>query len=78
MSYVSCLDRMCSSPGMLDRLMVNYYGTPTPINQVARITTTGAMQLTLEPFDREMLNSCEACTSTCMYDQLALYTDSVA
>lgn len=44
-----------ANPGMLNGLMVNFYGTPTPIQSVANITVPEAKQLFIKPFDRTVL-----------------------
>ena len=40
---------------MLDGLMVDYYGSPTPINQVANITTPDARTISLQPWEKTMM-----------------------
>ncbi|MDQ3535933.1 MAG: ribosome recycling factor [Bacteroidota bacterium] len=42
-------------PNMLDGIMVMYYGNPTPINQVASITTPDARTLVLKPFEKKLI-----------------------
>lgn len=44
-----------ANPQMLEGLMVDYYGSPTPINQVANITVTDARTLTLQPWEKPMI-----------------------
>lgn len=43
-------------PNMLDGIMVEYYGTPTPIQQVSSINTPDARTLIIKPFERSLLN----------------------
>ncbi len=43
------------SPAILDRVMVDYYGTPTPLNQLARVGSSGAQQLVVDPFDKTLV-----------------------
>lgn len=43
-------------PNMLDGLMVEYYGTPTPIQQVSSINTPDARTIVIKPFERNMIN----------------------
>ena len=38
-----------ASPAMLDGLMIEYYGAPTPLTQVANITTPDARTLSIQP-----------------------------
>lgn len=45
--------------GLLDHIMVDYYGTPTPINQVANISLPDARTIGVVPWDKKMLNSIE-------------------
>ncbi|MBQ3866760.1 MAG: ribosome recycling factor [Clostridia bacterium] len=40
-----------ANPTILDRISVDYYGTPTPINQVAQISTPEARLLVISPWD---------------------------
>ena len=46
-------------PSMLDGLMVDYYGNPTPINQVASINTPDAKTLAIKPWEKNMLSEIE-------------------
>src|SRR5690554_1357024 len=46
-------------PNLLDGLMVNYYGTPTPINQVSSITTPDARTLSIKPWERNLISEIE-------------------
>ncbi|GAB3331382.1 ribosome recycling factor [Marivirga atlantica] len=41
-----------ASPNMLDGLMVMYYGNPTPINQVASVSTPDARSIIIKPFEK--------------------------
>lgn len=43
-------------PNMLDGIMVEYYGTPTPIQQVASINTPDARSIVIKPFERSLIN----------------------
>ena len=40
-----------ANAGVLDRIMVEYYGTPTPLNQVAAIGSPDPRTLTIQPWD---------------------------
>lgn len=44
-----------ANPQMLDGIMVDYYGSPTPINQVANISALDARTLTVQPWEKNML-----------------------
>lgn len=48
-----------ASPAMLDGLMVEYYGSPTPLNQVAGITTPDARTISIQPWEKKSLGSIE-------------------
>jgi ribosome recycling factor len=43
------------SPNMVDGIMIEYYGAPTPINQVANVTVQDARTLTIQPWEKNML-----------------------
>ncbi len=45
--------------GLLDHIMVDYYGTPTSINQVANISLPDARTIGVVPWDKKMLNAIE-------------------
>ena len=46
-------------PNMLDGLMVEYYGTMTPINQVASVSTPDARTLSIKPFEKSIIGEIE-------------------
>ena len=48
-----------ASPAMLNGILVNYYGAPTPINQVASISTSDSRTITVQPFDKKALSGIE-------------------
>lgn len=48
-----------ATPAMLDKLRVDYYGTPTPVSQVANIDVPDSRTLTIKPWDRTMLKAIE-------------------
>ena len=48
-----------ASPSMLDGLMVDYYGTPTPVNQVAAVNTPDARSITIKPWEKAMIGEIE-------------------
>ncbi|MFQ5759645.1 MAG: ribosome recycling factor [Acidiferrobacterales bacterium] len=45
--------------GLLDHLRVDYYGTPTPINQVANVTVADARTISVTPWDKNMVATVE-------------------
>ena len=48
-----------ASPGMLDTLMVEYYGAMTPLNQVASVTTPDARTIAIKPWEKQMIKEIE-------------------
>ena len=48
-----------ANPSMLDGIMVEYYGVPTPLKQIANITIPEARQLSIKPYDRSALAGIE-------------------
>ena len=53
-----------ANPAVLDRIMVNYYDTPTPINQLAAVAVTEARVLTIQPWDASVLRGIEKAIQT--------------
>lgn len=48
-----------ASPNMLDGLIVEYYGVPTPINQAATVNTSDARTLVIRPFEKKIIQDIE-------------------
>lgn len=48
-----------ASPSMLGSVRVDYYGSPTPLNQVANVNTPDARTLSIQPFDKSMITAIE-------------------
>lgn len=48
-----------ASTSLLDRVMVDYYGTPTPVNQVANVSAPEPRMLTIVPWEVKMLGEIE-------------------
>ncbi|NDJ54152.1 MAG: ribosome recycling factor [Chloroflexi bacterium] len=48
-----------ASPALLDRITVEYYGTPTPLNQVASVSAPDATLLVIKPYDPSMIGAIE-------------------
>lgn len=44
-----------ANPSVLDKIMVDYYGTPTPINQMAAVSISEARTLSIQPWDRSTI-----------------------
>jgi ribosome recycling factor len=45
-----------ASSNILDRVKVDYYGAPTPLNQLAAVSVPSAQQLTVDPYDKSIIN----------------------
>lgn len=48
-----------AQPSMLDGIMVDYYGNPTPVNQVANISVMDARTISVQPWEKNMLQNIE-------------------
>ena len=48
-----------ANAAVLDKITVDYYGTPTPINQVAAVSVSEARVLVIQPWDISILNAIE-------------------
>ena len=48
-----------ANPAMLDKIMVDYYGEPTPINQLANITIPEARLIVIQPWDKSSMPEIE-------------------
>ncbi len=48
-----------ASPAMLDSVMVEYYGAPTPLNQIAGISVSEGRQLVIKAYDKNSLKDIE-------------------
>jgi len=48
-----------ANPQMLDGIMVDYYGAPTPINQIANITVLDARTISIQAWEKNMLQPIE-------------------
>jgi ribosome recycling factor len=48
-----------ASPHLLDRVVVDYYGTETPLRQLSQIAATDARLLTLTPYDKNAIKAIE-------------------
>ncbi|MGH2888895.1 MAG: ribosome recycling factor [Solirubrobacteraceae bacterium] len=48
-----------ASPALLDRISVDYYGTSTPLRQLATVSAPEARMLTVQPYDRSSIKAIE-------------------
>ena len=53
-----------ANAAVLDRIQVEYYGTPTPLNQVAAIASPDPRTLTIQPWDATLLKAIEKAIQT--------------
>ena len=49
-----------ANPSSLDKVMVNYYGVPTPVKQISSISSPEANQLYIKPYDKSSMKLIEA------------------
>lgn len=48
-----------ASPAMVGSVMVDYYGTPTPLNQVANVSTPDGMTISIQPWEKSLIPEIE-------------------
>ena len=48
-----------ANPSMIDGIMTDYYGNPTPINQVANVSVLDARTISIQPWEKNMLQAIE-------------------
>ncbi|MBQ1537541.1 MAG: ribosome recycling factor [Ruminococcus sp.] len=48
-----------ANPGVLDKVKVDYYGAPTPVNQLAAVSVAEARILVISPYDKSILKQIE-------------------
>ena len=48
-----------ANPGLLDSIMVEYYGNPTPLSQVANVSLLDARTISIQPWEKNMLQPIE-------------------
>ncbi len=53
-----------ANPSVLDKLVVDYYGAPTPIKQLAAVSVTEARTLSIQPYDASILRAIEKAIQT--------------
>jgi ribosome recycling factor len=46
-----------ATPSLLDKVMVDYYGSPTPVNQVANVSVPEPRMIVIQPWEKTMLNA---------------------
>lgn len=53
-----------ANPQVLDKVTVDYYGTPTPVGQLASVAVSEARVLTIQPWDKSVLKGIEKAIQT--------------
>ena len=53
-----------ANPAVLDKVMVDYYGAPTPVNQLAAVSVAEARVLTIQPWDGSVCRAIERAIQT--------------
>lgn len=53
-----------ANPAVLDKVVVDYYGAPTPVNQLAAVSVTEARTLMVQPWDASVLRAIEKAIQT--------------
>ena len=53
-----------ANPAVLDKVMVDYYGVPTPVNQMAAVSVPEARMLVIQPWDASTLKDIEKAINT--------------
>lgn len=53
-----------ASAALFDKVMVDYYGTPTPLNQTANISIPEARLIVIQPFDKSLIGEIEKAVQT--------------
>ncbi|MDY6029444.1 MAG: ribosome recycling factor [Acidaminococcaceae bacterium] len=48
-----------ATPSLLEKVMVDYYGTPTPVNQVAQVTVPEPRMILIKPWEKNMVREIE-------------------
>ena len=48
-----------ANPGILDKVMVDYYGSPTPLRQMSQVTVQDGTTLVITPYDKSILKEIE-------------------
>ena len=48
-----------ATPSLLDKVMVDYYGTPTPVNQVAKVSVPEPRMIMITPWEKSLMHDIE-------------------
>ena len=61
-----------ANASVLDRISVDYYGSPTPIQQIASVSTPDARSLLIQPWDASVLKGIEKAIKYAEWDKIEL------
>ena len=50
-----------ATPSLLDKVMVEYYGTPTPVNQIANVSVPEPRMIIIQPYEKSILHPLLTC-----------------
>ena len=50
-----------ANPHVLDKIKVDYYGTPTPLQQVGNVSVPEARMIVIQPWEKSLLKAIEKC-----------------
>lgn len=48
-----------ATPSLLDKVMVDYYGAPTPVNQIAKVAVPEPRMIMIQPYEKSILHDIE-------------------
>ena len=48
-----------ATPSLLDKVMVNYYGAPTPVNQIAKVSVPEPRMIMIQPWEKKLIKDIE-------------------
>lgn len=48
-----------ATPSLLDKVMVDYYGSPTPVNQIAKVSVPEPRMIIIQPYEKSILHDIE-------------------
>lgn len=48
-----------ATPSLLDKVMIDYYGTPTPVNQVAKVSVPEPRMIMITPWEKSLMHDIE-------------------
>ena len=61
-----------ATPSLLDKVLVDYYGAPTPVNQVAKVTVPEPRMIMIQPWEKSILHDIEVANKKAEEAKVAL------